>query len=654
MIEISELFPDEYTELNLRSKLRVFRFRGDEVKDASIYEGLPLNTSQSTIVQQLLLLSAQKKGLTLKSFASILESKRIKFSPETLRRVIGELKKRKILEEVEISLHGEVMSLPRCLQFCDISLTLKEQDSRSYSKLKEQNVNEKRGSDLAAQKEALERRGLSVDDGKTDKKFLPRGALYSEGLILKEIQQLSPDRANGSKFAGQTFDTNSGKFHLEAKAPDQIATKGAIATLVVIINIAVAYNSKMLTQKRFRTPFQDKEIPIHIADILELRGIRDSGQARNRIRKQISWLRETIYRASDLQGILDKNLTKVFRQSDYQFFIQVTSNADEAPVIVNNRAKVSPNLYFITFNPIMEKELCEEGSFFSLPWRLMQAHELLLFVYINFRRRKLTDEVIVLDDLRQSMYYEASTANFQDKLEKELISWGFQENAKGADFNLCGYYIIKSVNHDGEPQYRVQCNEEEMINESGAFYRHEIGDRNAPQLLNPLKQKPQTINLYANSPQAANGLKTATEIKHDLSQQFAYHEFQKSYVVKSTLRTKQFRRMSFGMVEYAVTYYDTDDICNHLAAAIAKEIDCDKDNALEFVMTMKAELHPIRFGDQEVTSELFWEFLSFLKGADLGVVSPVTVLEVARTYRRKKVTQWVNRDFKSLLEDFTP
>ncbi|MDK9789896.1 replication initiator protein RctB domain-containing protein [Vibrio sp. D431a] len=638
MIEISELLPNEYEKLNLKSKLRLFRFTGEEHKNVLTYEKLSLNSSQTTIIRQLLLASSTTKGLTLKSFANILKEKRLKFAPESIRRIIGELKQRKVIEEVEVTLHGNLLKQPRCFQFCDIAETIREADEREFAKLKDKSVNEKRSTDIVAQREALERRGLSLDDCRSDKAYFPSGAMYSDGLVLKEIQEISPDRANGIKFRGRTFDNNSGKFHLEAKAPDQIATKGAIATLVVIINIAVAYNSKMLTQRRFQVPFEHKEFPVHIVDILELRGIKDSGQARKRIRNQISWLRETIYRASDLKGILDRNLTKIFKQSDYQFFIQVTSNADEAPVIENDKAKASPNLYFITFNPILEKELCEEETFFSLPWRLMQASELLLFVYINFRRRKIEDEVITLEVLRELMCYEANADKFQEKLEKELNAGGFNLDGGDADFNLCGYYIKKSVNQSGEQQYRITCNEVEMIEESGA-----IGNRSTPEIVNPLKLRPDQI---------ASTIKTAEEMKVALNHQSAYQEFVRKYVVKHTLRTKHFRRLSFGNEELAVTYYDSDQIINSLAKSISGKIGGNADIFLEFTNAMRSELHPVKFGEQEVSYELFWDLIEFLKDRGVTAISPVGVLEVTRTYRKLKVMHWVNREFDQLVADF--
>jgi len=633
--EISKLLPNEYESMNLKLMFRVLRFNGDEFNNTAIYDELSLSNSQSNVLNQLLLASAKLKAQTMADFTRSLEKKGFEIAPQTLRRIFSELRKKHILKEEPLFHEGEQLKNAAIFYFGPIAEAVAHNDKIVLDKLSSK-PNAKRKADMDSQAVALSKRNLLPSDSRLDKKHLPKGAVFSDGIVPAEIERISPSRATGKRHVAHTFRTRGGKgkFHLEAAAPDQVATKSAIATFLVTINLAIAYNSKMITQEKFKTAFEESEVPAHILDIISLRGMKDSGQARKRIRQQIEWLRSTIYKATDLKGIFnDNNLEKIFQQTDYQFYTQISSNADEAPKIVNNKSVVSPNLFFLTFNKHIETVLKEQKLFFSLPWELMGADTIVLFLYIHFRRNRIEDEVIVLDVLREQMYYESDTKTLDETLTKELTKSNLHTPDEEADFNLYGYYMTRSIDPDGGIQYRVRCNNEEMVRKSGAQNPEKLGS--SPTVYN---------QLYAT--------KSTSEIREALRDDMAFTEFHKTYITHDTQRAKLFRKVMTSSGEYAITHYDDNSYRQKIVTIVATELGCSEGYAENLLTSLAGKVQPISYGDMTISQDLYDEFIQYLKDNGVRVISNFAILDRARNYRKKKVELWYNRMFDHLLEDF--
>ncbi len=630
--EISDLLPNDYQNEKLNSHLKLVKFSGSEIKSIDFYDNLSLNPSQKVVLSSLLLLSVDNHAMTLKKISTHLESQKISFGTQsTLRRIFQEFRKLQILREEDVYHNGVL--LPRCkvMVFCDEFETSAADINRKALKAGGATTNQKRKKDMLSQSEALERRNLSETDKSVDSKFLPDGVMYSRGLFPDEIRRMSPIKATGTKKIGHNFPTNGGEFHIEARSIDQVSTQGALATGLVIMMIAIAHNNKMLTQGRFKKAFEEKEVPCYIGDIVRLRGMKDGGTSRKMIRDHINWLRETIYKVTDLEGVSGfDDLKKTFRTDDFQFFSQVSSNADEAPRIVGTSAEVKANLFFIKLHDSIIAELSREDKrhFFSLPWKMLTAEPLVLALYIGLRSARVENEVMDLEDLKNSMHFDGKVELFEAQLESDLLKADFNLHAKGADFNLCGYYITKSINLDGKPQFRITCDTKEMISMSGAKYNE--GKANAPTIQNPLLSKTVTE------------LKFATRSGH----------FQKTFVSPSTQRSTQLKEVLLDGGKVTVTFYDDDDRCLEVADAIKKQVGGGESQAAALVDSLRAQLQPIGYQDSVISPKLFREFADYLSDRLGYEITNAAIVQRARNYRKKKILAWYDRDFNSLFEDF--
>lgn len=631
--EISEIIPNEFDEIRVNSNLRILKFGGSQIKFAEFYNSLMLNPSQKVVMSSLLLLSEECNAITVKSFNQHLISKNITFQPNTLRRIFQELRDKCILKEEDVYHKGKLLKNCKAMVLCD-QMEASAFDINLRAKKASNKRNDKRKTDLQSQRTLLSQRGLSETDKIVDNDYLPAGVMYSRGLFPEEILHMSPLKATGAtKISRRYASKGGGDFHIEAKSVDQVTTQAALATGLVIVMIAIAHNNKMLTQRRFKEAFEEKEFPCSIADIIKLRGMSDGGTSRKMIRDHINWLRETIYKITDLDGVAGfEDLKRTFRTTDFQFFSQVTSNADEAPVINGTTAEVTPNLFFIRLHDSLIEELSrpESHHFFSLPWKMLSAEPLPLSLYISLRAGRVENEVMLLEDLKSRMHYEGRVDAFQEDLESDLMKADFHVDAREADFNLCGYYITKSLNQAGQTQYRIVCDTVEMINSSGATYNPSKGKQNAPTLQNPLLSK------------------TVSELK------FAAHagHFQKSFVTPNTQRSTQIKQLMLSSGLYDVTFYDDEERCQEVAQAIQLTIGGEFSRACGLVDSLKGQLQPLGYQECIVTPELFnalVERVSDERGED---VANAMIVGRARHYRRKKVVAWISGDFDSILEDF--
>ncbi|MGD1524125.1 replication initiator protein RctB domain-containing protein [Vibrio owensii] len=635
--EISELLPDSYTEVRKNSMFRVIRFQGDEFNRLKAYETLKLSDSQRTILNQLLLSSASTNAILMSKFLANLQDKGIKYAPQTFRRIVSELRQKKILMEEPLTHLGEPMPQAKIICFTDLEECIKHRDEEELKRLNAISGAEKRSKDIESQNRSLDARNMSRELRRMDNKYMARGAIYVEDVIPPEVHEISPARPNGLTHSGKTYNSHGGggSYQFEASSTTQIPTENAISTLIVLVNLAVAYNSKMISQGRFSKPFEESEFPAHVLDILNVKGIKDSGQARERIREHIFWISETFYYITDLDGVFkNENLDHIYQQRRFQFFSDITSNADEAPSVVNGRAIIKPNLYFLTFNSIIEKILKEADTFFTIPWELMKADTLVLFFYMHLRRKQVSSEVFDIDMLREHMSYEGSLSVFKEKLESGFVDANLtSKDGDDFDFNVGGYHITNRVAQDGTLQYKIICDEEEMITLTGATYNKAKGKLNAPTIPNPLK--------------------TASELKLSINKKSKITDFANKYVTPESQRSKLFRAVDFGdKTLHGVTQYDSEEYKDMLVELVAQKTNLSRTEAKEVLDSLRASVNLLSYKDLVITPEAFNDFSEYLTKATGITYGNLYILHLVRGYRKKKFTLWLEKKYVELAVDF--
>lgn len=635
--EISELLPDTYTEVRMNSMFRVIRFQGDEFNRLKAYETIKLSDSQRTILNQLLLASANTNAILMSRFLSNLKEKGIQYAPQTFRRIVSELRQKKILTEEALTHKGEPMPQAKIICFTELNECIKHRDEEELKRLNAISGSEKRSKDVESQNKSLDARSMSRELRRMDDKYLTKGAIYVEDVIPPEVREISPARPNGLTHSGKTYNSRGGggSYQFEASSTTQIPTENAISTLIVLVNLAVAYNSKMISQGRFSKPFEESEFPVHILDILNVKGIRDSGQARERIREHILWISETFYYITDLDGVFkNENLDHIYQQRRFQFFSDITSNADEAPSVVNGRAITKPNLYFLTFNSIIEKILKEADTFFTIPWELMRAETLVLFFYMHLRRKQVSSEVFDIDMLRESMSYEGSLTHFKEKLECGFIDANLSaKKDDDYDFNVGGYHIANRVAQDGTLQYKIVCDEEEMITLTGAIYNKAKGKLNAPTIPNPLK--------------------TASELKLSINKKSKINDFAHNYVTHESQRSKLFRAIDFGDGNlHGVTKYDSPEYQDLLVELVAQKTNLSREEALEVLDNLRASVNFLSYKDVVITPDDFEGFNQYLIRATGVTYGSLYILHTVRGYRKRKLMLWREKKYVELAVDF--
>ena len=470
-VELTEISENPQIDFQLTKKFTIFKFEGDEVKLHKTTQAFQLTDRQALIVQQLLISSANEPYLTSTQLLELISP--ISDIPvSSYRRHIQELVKIQILKTVPVTHNAIILPLAVCYQFNTAEKMMLAYQSSQLTKPEGNNK---------AVRESIEKSLSSKSLTKSDidaKKYLPAGGYLDEDILPEEYMNLAPLRRNGKMEVSDEFENRGNRYHVEARAHEQVVTKPALLTLIALLNLSIAYQAKMLSLGRFNEPFEIEETPFHVLDILHVRGLKDSGQARRRIYSHILELRNTIYNWTDLSGVVDDDLKPLFRQKDFQYIVELETNAQIAPVIKGGKAYSTPVLFFIKFHNRVTKLIKEKKKFFAVPWRIAQGDPLTFNFYLALRRMKITTEAVEMSYLKSRLGFDNSSSQLQLLLTKELdkkylcesniIDNGMTEPFK---YNLCGYYIRFSVNQDGEEIVYVHCDKEEMVRESGAKYK---------------------------------------------------------------------------------------------------------------------------------------------------------------------------------------
>ncbi|BDU41139.1 replication initiator protein RctB domain-containing protein [Vibrio nigripulchritudo] len=644
-IELTDIVSEEDLSFTKIARFTIFVFDGTE--QDKLYKGVTdlkssFSPAQISCIYHLLLESNQGPILKLNDFCkSRVESEGV--SVNSTRRHIKELVELKVLIRDEVTINGELKSSSsayRLNTMHNIHLSIME---KKQSKGKQGNNK--------AQRESTSRALNAMGYTKKDlayRSYLSAGYLIPKDVVPTEYQALAPAKRSSKNFRKIDFMENGFEYRIEAKAHDHIVTQPALLQLYALINLAISYNAKMLSTGKIETPFQNKAFPAHYLDILHLRGQKDSGQARQRVLKQITELRETQYRWVNLQpNSYDHNMPSwmqgYFSTSDFQYIVKLETNSTVAPKISaeSKETETSPVLYFITFHDDIIEKIANADIFFSIPWRIAQSQPLIFSFYMTLRKKQVSMESILLTELREMMAFAGTIHKLRDDLEMELNTFYSETKENAYSYNLCGYYIKFNENQVGEWVVNIYCDIEEMVRESGATYK---SPKSAPTLPNPLKthsKKAMTVEEMT--------------FNTSLEQLMAY--INTRLVIPHTKRYKLYKIIKVGDKQIVISGYTTDSELEIMAEFMADELNIQLLLARLCLMEFRKQFQLVGYKGQMVSVEQFQHLFQRLK-SDGILTRPefqqhnndlIAFLEIVKSFRRQKFECWLQGQYELLI-----
>ncbi|HAT8521705.1 TPA: DUF3346 domain-containing protein [Vibrio vulnificus] len=641
--ELNELGEEFTKDLNRRGRFTIFAFSGKEESILDLVLSFEINDKLKSIANFLILKSQTVNAIRATEAIEEIVSQ-YKIPESTTRRAFQELVKEGILFKPEVLLNGNPCDKAYCYQFYGKKEIL---NSLSRNKIaKSNNHNRNTIEDQESIKSSIESMGLTLADIDA-KKHLKDGLLFYPSLIPLQYLSLAPEKRNGKNYVKEEFshvvgNETTGRYAIEAAAHDQVVTTPAILTLMALINLSIAYNAKMLQSGRYQEPFENKEVPIHLLDIIYVRGIKDSGQARIRIRNHIQELRETIYNWIDLTGIKDENMKDIFGSKDFQYIVGLKTNAEISPVkLRNGRIRTNPMLFFIKFNDILIDKLKSKRLLFTLPYKIVMDDPLIFTFYLVLRQMNRSRESILLRDIAEKMYYMNSTNKLysllKDRLEENYKAESnlFEDNDFVFDYNLCGYYLSFNKNPDGDRTVHLYCDHEEMIKHSGAEYNPKLKDYNAPTLPNPVYASAETVEEIQTREKAQNIASTLLQM----------------YLDESTRRALQYRRLLIGNKSLDVSAYTTNEELSVYSIIISQQFDIEEDVvdiALNFI---KEIVKPLGYSEFTISMSKFHKLKAHLVDVHNLELDTIELINLTKHFRLKNMQLWYNEDYESVAKE---
>ena len=285
---------------------------------------------------------------------------------------------------------------------------------------------------------------------------------------------------------------------IETRSAKHIMTVDDLMTLFALFTLTVQYHDYQRDDYHLNATYAPNKTPLYITDILQLRGKKDSGPARDAIRDSIERIEYTDFQLHELTGRwLSENMPEGFKSDRFRFIARTITASEEAPREGSDgEIKIKPNLYILVWEPSFYEELLTRDYFFLFPPEILRQHTLVFQLYSFFRSRmvrKHTDTML-LSELNQKLARNIDWRRFSMDLIRELkrLSEG-----KGDDqlfvVNLWGYHLTvtrlegkgKSVDYEVD----IKCDVEEVLRYSRARTTN-AGKRNmAPTLPNPLRHE---------------------------------------------------------------------------------------------------------------------------------------------------------------------
>ncbi len=629
-IEILSL--DLPENINLKRKFSLFLL-DDHCLEPSHFNFIEqdLNDTQVNLVKTILRLgsSVNNKVVTVKELTSFLEDS-FKIPAKTTSRNIRDLVMKGIVKRAEVTVNG----VPSNSVYCYVFAT----KSELVENLPVGNRNKTRFTKEHSEsfQKALQITGYSADSFNT-KSHEISSYPYSRQFLPQEFLSLAPVRRNAINFTEKEFKYGTGrseiKYKITVKAHDQVPTKAALKTYVALVKLALAYNSKMLSQGIFSEPFEKKEFPCRMSQIVQVKGVIESGPNRKNIDDHLSELQFARYLFSGSPLAQEsKHLDGLYSQEEDFIFIAKLRRNNEL-VKLDGSTTTLPSAYFITLSDQIIENLTRNDKLFVFPERIVNGDPLLLSLYICLRDKKADLEDIELTVLNRLMYLSGTEANLFKQLKTKLdqqygASQTLIHNDEEFDYNLHGYYLKFCKNSTGKHCLRVVCDLEEMITEAGAYYDPNKGERNAPTIPHPF------------SPYV------------DMKREAALDSLEKiiinQFTEPSTVRRVNYRLFNVSENDLLLTYYDSKSSLATIASAFSTHAGFNESDVFDVLVRIQKLLKPIAYGELEVEKRDFESLRSYLK-SELGFkVSKLELLEIAKNFRYRKISQWKENDFREI------
>lgn len=651
-IELTEFL--DPSEVATKRKKSFFFFNGYEKEVGSLLKldhqtGIKLNARQVIVAQHILASSLSNNKIVSNAVISEELHSLHKIPKASIRGYISALVKAGILKPVIATFRGEVDKNITVYRFSTVSEITQTSNN---NKLTHEETRGNNADTRTSVKTLLGQNSLTSDDVDA-KRYLPgkdketgnfTSLYFHEDLIPAELISLAPKRITGKDFSQQEFTQKRGvkvvaKYMLEARAHRQVATQFSFQVLAAILNLAIAFNAKMLNTGQYEVAFQEKAVPITMVDILFVLGIKDNGPVRARVYRSILALRDTIYNKTDLIGTYFDEKTTIFNQKDFQYFVGLESNSTVAPKF-DDEGKVTtvPCLFFIQLNDAIAKTIPDFKYLFGIPSKVALGNALTFLLYLTFRKQRVYKESLLLESVKDAMHYIGTPLQLKKELVKDLDK-NYRLSKSDTlveyldyDYNLCGYYLRFSTNPDGEDLIYVVADEEEMITRSGATYNSEPGFNNAPTLPNPLHVEPKNVE----------------EIKKENQVKLFLSRLKNEFMTDSTVRSPIYKKFIINEGQYHLCAYDSDTHIERLAQIFEVMTNVDYDTALASLLVVRSELKFITYGEMEVDRERFFEFKDYLH-EQLGIkLSLQEFMDVVKNYRKNGVVNWMDRKYDEL------
>lgn len=620
-------------KLKIKHKFSFFWNEGDKRSLMEPITKLGLTDRQQFMVGYLISCSKDTWSDPMPSIFSVIKEKH-GLVEGTLRRILNELTEIGVLKREQVYIEDKLMPRGTAYIFNTLKAIENAYITRLNSKLASSanrgNSADKRNSSLALS----EKFGITADD-EDIRNYMPTAVIFPSGVIPPEYLALANERATNRNFESRNFKRHVGPsavdhFAIEVRAHTQVNTKSAFSTLIAYFVIAVAYNTKMLKTGRYTKAFEQTMFPANMVDILHVRGLRDSGQARKRIYEQTLQLRESIYNFIQLAGeqdgaILDHPLFgDLFGTKDFNYIQSVETNSTIAPIQREGKTIVTPSKFFITFHELIMERLSKSDFFFTVPDEVAFGDPLIFSFYLTLRNIKATIESLLLSEIMGIMYYEGSVSKFQKSIKAALSPYDISETNAEFDYDLCGYLLRFGKNADGEQTLYIVCDSERMITSSGAVYRPELADKNAPTIANPLK--------YLASPDEQIG-------------ETILVEFNTTYQLPETRRSNFYKKYNVLGQLYVVSKYSTDSEIDAFRDAVASMPRMTKKYAQLTVDAILDSTRLVTCEDLVIIPEVFDDIMAYVWSHEGKSIKTHELIDILKYFRAKKMTAVLNGDF---------
>ncbi|PSU31677.1 hypothetical protein C9I99_21045 [Photobacterium lutimaris] len=638
--------------LNKSRRFSIYLFDGTERELNETLQNIDLNSKELTVVQHLILASDTNKVLNGADVSKVIGDQYDIPSPSLSRIIKGLVEKKGVLTKNPVLDNGVLRKQCYCYKLRSKREIASDFTQRELSKGKRGNSKETR----ETLKKSFAEKGHSLEVVNGTDSYQISTYPYARALFPAEFMSLAPTSRNKENYAHKKFVVGTGKnsysYVIECKAHSQVPTQQALLTMMDIIKLSLAYNAKMLHTGRFKTAYEDPELPVLITQILAVKGITDSGPARKKIDDHIEELQFARWVWSELEGKPNKKrMEGLIDSDDFIFIDRLKRSNDYAATYENGKVKQDspPSAYFITLSRriidnLMGKHNEGEGSdgvnqwLFVIPKEIVNGDPLLFSLYLTLREMKLDTQTYDFTELKRLMFFSGGAQSLRKQLHQKLsstykpenpLSLEIEDKVQSFDFNLCGYYLRFGTT-EGCDTLTIYCKKQEMVIMAGSKWNPDL-DNNTPTIAHPLSK-------YISKEQVAID-SIVTEMKARCTTATRRKVLYRNFIMSDDF--------DFSFI---LTAYMTDIQVNHLASLFNEYVGFAEEDSFRALKMIQKELKPISAGGVQITSEELDHFTNYMSNTHGQVITPQEVMELAKNFREKSLREWKSGQYDRIVE----